>query len=184
MMAEPALWRQRLRQSRIEFQSEQRTCIMLPGTTMIRHASLSGPVTAISVGMHGATTGSCLMTSASFPLLVAAGFLGAGSEAVDLPVIAPPTDNNLQAAASAQKHPARNFIDACGSARPARQIPPLGVAHFPHDECSSRCMLLDRRGVRNNGLARSPSILRNDFGWAGSRSKGWPAATAFGGYRP
>jgi hypothetical protein len=99
MMAGPALWRlpagRRLRQSRIEFQSEQRTCIMLPGTTMIRHASLSGPVTAISFGVHGATTGSCLMTSASFPLLVAAGFLGAGSDAVGLPMIAPPTQTTI-----------------------------------------------------------------------------------------
>jgi hypothetical protein len=133
---------------------------MLPSTTMIRHASLSGPVTAISVGVHGATTGSCLITSASFPLLVAAGFLSAGSDAVYLPAIAPPTDNKLHAAARAQKHPARNFIDACGGAGPARQIPTLGVAHFRHDECSSRCTLLDRSGVRNNGFARSPPSFR------------------------
>jgi len=133
---------------------------MLPSTTMIRHASLSGPVTAISVGVHGATTGSCLMTSASFPLLVTAGFLSAGSDAVYLPAIAPPTDNKLHAAARAQKHPARNFIDACGGAGPARQIPTLGVAHFRHDECSSRCTLLDRSGVRNNGFARSPPSFR------------------------
>ena len=121
---------------------------MLPSTTMIHHASLSGAVAAISVGVHDASTGSCLITSASFPLLVAAGFLGAGSDAVGLPAIAPPTDNNLQAAASAQKHPARNVIDACGSARPARQIPTLGVAHFRHDECPTRRILLDRSVVR------------------------------------
>jgi hypothetical protein len=152
---------------------------------MIRHASLSGAVAAISVGVHDASTRSCLVTSASCPLLVAAGFLGAGSGAVGLPAIAPPTDNNLQATASAEKHPARNVIDACGSARPARQIPTLGIAHFRHDECSTRCMLLDRPSVVRNYATRTQvSILRDEFGWAGSRSKGWPAPTAFGGCRP
>jgi hypothetical protein len=40
---------------------------------MIRHAGLSGAVTATSVRMHGATTWSRLIASPSFPLAVAAG---------------------------------------------------------------------------------------------------------------
>jgi len=48
---------------------------MLLGETMIRHAVLPGTVTAISVGVHGATTRSCLIASPSLPLSVAAGFL-------------------------------------------------------------------------------------------------------------
>ena len=35
---------------------------------MIRHAVLSGTITAISVGVHGATARSCLIASPSFPL--------------------------------------------------------------------------------------------------------------------
>ena len=66
---------------------------------MIRHAVLSGTVTAISVGVHGATTRSCLIASPSFPLAVAAGLLGTGSDADDLASITPPTDKNLRAAA-------------------------------------------------------------------------------------
>src|SRR6266404_6865209 len=61
--------------------------------TMIRHAVLSGTITAISVDVHGATTRSCLIASPSFPLSVAAGFLRAGSDAVDLASITLPTDN-------------------------------------------------------------------------------------------
>jgi hypothetical protein len=78
--------------------------------TLIRHASPSGTVTAISGGMHGATTRSCLIASPSFPLVVVPGFLRAGSDAVDLTSIAPPTDEDLRAAASTQKHPATRFI--------------------------------------------------------------------------
>jgi hypothetical protein len=77
---------------------------------MIRHASPSGTVTAISGGMHGATTRSCLIASPSFPLVVAAGFLRAGSDTVDLASVAPPTDKDLRAATSTQKHPAKLFI--------------------------------------------------------------------------
>jgi hypothetical protein len=52
---------------------------------MIRHAvELSGTVATISFGMQGTTTGSRLIASPSFPLPVAAGFLRAGSDAVDL----------------------------------------------------------------------------------------------------
>jgi hypothetical protein len=42
----------------------------------------------------------------------------AGSDAVDMTSITPATDKNLRAAASAQKHSARNFIDTCGSLPP------------------------------------------------------------------
>jgi hypothetical protein len=83
---------------------------MLLGETMIRHASLSGTVTATSGGMRGATTRSCLIASSSFPLVVVPGFLRAGSDAVDLTSIAPPTDEDLRAAASTQKHPATRFV--------------------------------------------------------------------------
>jgi hypothetical protein len=78
--------------------------------TLIRHASPSGTVTAISGGMHGATTRSCLIASPSFPLVVVPGFLRAGSDAVDLTSIAPPTDEDLRATASTQKHPATRFV--------------------------------------------------------------------------
>src|SRR6266576_1936224 len=92
---------------------------------MIRHAVLSGTITAISVGVHGATTRSCLIASPSFPLSLAAGFLRAGSDAVDLASITLPTDKNLRVAASAQKHPARSFIDTYGSAGPTCRRPAL-----------------------------------------------------------
>ena len=55
---------------------------------MIRHAlELSGTVATISFSMQGTTTGSGLIASPSFPLSVAAGFLRAGSEAVDLAAV-------------------------------------------------------------------------------------------------
>ena len=91
---------------------------MLLGETMIRHAVLPGTVTAISVGVHDATTRSCLIASPSLPLSVAARFLRTGSDAIDLASITQSTHNNLRAAASAQKHPARSVIDTCGSACP------------------------------------------------------------------
>ena len=97
---------------------------------MIRHALSSGTVTAISVGVHDAATGRCLMTSASFPLPAAAGFLRAGSDAVDMTSITPATDKNLRAAASTQKHSARNFMDTCGSASPALRITALCIYQF------------------------------------------------------
>ena len=77
---------------------------------MIRHAWPSRTVTATSGGVHGATTWSCLIAPPSFPLLVAAGFLRAGSDAIDLAAIASPTDKNLRAAATTQKRPATHFI--------------------------------------------------------------------------
>jgi hypothetical protein len=40
------------------------------------------------------------------------------------------TDKNLRAAASTQKHSARNFIDTCGSASPALRITALCVYQF------------------------------------------------------
>ena len=98
---------------------------MLVIGTLIRHASPSGTVTAISGGMHGATTRSCLIASPSFPLVVAPGFLRAGSDAVDLTSIAPPTDKDLRAAASTQKHPATRFIGR------VRHTNPPGPAQIP-----------------------------------------------------
>src|SRR6201985_4024453 len=79
---------------------------------MIRHALPSGTVTATSGRVHGATTRSCLIAPPSFPLVLAAGILRAGSEAVDLAAIAVPTDKHLRAAATTQKQSARHFIGA------------------------------------------------------------------------
>ena len=79
---------------------------------MIRHALPSCTVTATSGSVHGATTRSCLIAPPSFPLVLAAGILRAGSEAVDLAAIAIPTDKNLRAAATTQKQSARHFIGA------------------------------------------------------------------------
>jgi hypothetical protein len=50
---------------------EQRTRVTLFGWTLIRHAPISGTVTAISGGVHGAATWSCLIASPSLPLVVA-----------------------------------------------------------------------------------------------------------------
>ena len=83
---------------------------MFIGETMIRHASPSRTITATSGGVHGATTWSCLIAPPSFLLIVAAGFLRAGSDAIDLAAIALPTDKNLGAAATTQKRPARHFM--------------------------------------------------------------------------
>jgi hypothetical protein len=79
---------------------------------MIRHALPSCTVTATSGSVHGATTRSYLIAPPSFPLVLAAGILRAGSEAVDLAAIAVPTDKNLRAAATTQKQSARHFIGA------------------------------------------------------------------------
>ena len=97
---------------------------------MIRHALYSGTVTAISFGVHGATTGSCLIASSGYPLPVAAGLLRAGFNAIDLASIAPPTDKNLRAAATTQKHPARNFVSTCATAYPTYRMPVHCVGQF------------------------------------------------------
>jgi hypothetical protein len=103
---------------------------MLHDRTMIRHASHSGAVTATSRGVHGATARGCLIASASFPLPVAPGFLGAGSRAVNLASVAPPTDENLTTATSAKKNPARYFINTCVSACQTLAILVLCVGKF------------------------------------------------------
>src|ERR1700688_2549402 len=92
---------------------------------MIRHASLSRTVTATSGGVHGATTWSCLIAPPSFPLVVAAGFLRAGSDTIDLAAIALPTDKNPRAAATTEKRPARHFIGTVRhiNPQPKHQIP-------------------------------------------------------------
>src|SRR5450631_1243900 len=114
MMTEPLWWRlsagRRFAQGLANLRFEKRTRFLFVGETMIRHASPSRTVTATSGGVHGATTWSCLIAPPSFPLLVAAGFLCAGSDAIDLAAIALPTDKNPRAAATTQKRPARHFI--------------------------------------------------------------------------
>ena len=71
--------------------------------------------------VHGATMRSCLIAPPSFPLVLAAGILRAGSEAVDLAAIAVPTDKNLRAAATTQKQSARHFIGAVRHINPPAQ---------------------------------------------------------------
>jgi hypothetical protein len=99
---------------------------MLLGKTMIRHVvELSGTVATIPLGMQGATTGRRLIASPSFPLPVAAGFLRAGSDAVDLAAVTSPTNKNLTSTASAQKHPARSFLHTCRTAGSTCRKPAL-----------------------------------------------------------
>jgi hypothetical protein len=114
MMTEPLWWRlsagRRFAQGLADLRFEKRTRFLFIRETMIRHASPSRTVTATSGNVHGATTWSCLIAPPSFPLLVAAGFLSAGSDAIVLAAIALPTDKNLGATATTQKRPARHFI--------------------------------------------------------------------------
>ena len=114
MMTEPLWWRlsagRRFAQGLADLRLEKRPRFLFVGETMIRHASPSRTVTATSGSVHGATTWSCLIAPPSFPLLVAAGFLRAGSDAIVLAAIALPTDKNLRAASTTQKRPARHFI--------------------------------------------------------------------------
>jgi hypothetical protein len=115
MMTEPLWWRlsaagRRFAQGLADLRFEKKTRFLFVGETMIRHASPSRTVTATSGSVHGATTWSCLIAPPSFPLLVAARFLRAGSDAIVLATIALPTDKNLRAAATTQKRPARHFI--------------------------------------------------------------------------
>ena len=125
MMTEPLWWRlsagRRFAQGLADLRFEKRTRFLFIGETMIRHASPSRTVTAISGSVHGATTWSCLIAPPSFPLVLAAGFLRAGSEAVDLATIALPTDKNLRAAATTQKQSARHFISTVRHITPPAQ---------------------------------------------------------------
>jgi hypothetical protein len=124
MMTEPLWWRlsagRRFVQGLADLQFGKRTRFLFIGETMIRHASPSRTVTATSGNVHGATAWSCLIAPPSFPLLVAAGFLRAGSDAIVLAAIALPTDKNLRAAATAQKRPARQFIGTVKHINPQR----------------------------------------------------------------
>src|SRR6202040_2231121 len=114
MMTEPLWWRlsagRRFAQGLADLRFEKRTRFLFVGETMIRHASPSRTVTATSGSVHGATTWSCLIAPPSFPLLVAARFLRAGSDAIVLAAIALPTDKNLRAVATTHKRPASHFI--------------------------------------------------------------------------
>jgi hypothetical protein len=133
-MTEPLWWRlsagRRFAQGLADLRFEKGPRFLFVGETMIRHASPSRAITATSGGVHGATTWSCLIAPPSFLLIVAAGFLRAGSDAVDMTSITPATDKNLRAAASAQKHSARHFIDTCGSASRALRITALCIYQF------------------------------------------------------
>jgi len=134
MMTQPLWWRlsagRRFAQGLADLRLEKRPRFLFVGETMIRHASPSRTITATSGGVHGATTWSGLIAPPSFLLLVAAGFLRAGSDAVNMTSITPATDKNLRAAASTQKHSARNFIDTCSSASQALRITALCIYQF------------------------------------------------------
>jgi hypothetical protein len=101
---------------------------------MIRHALHSCTVTATSGSVHGATTRSCLIAPPSFPLVLAADILRAGSEAVDLAAIAVPADKNLRAAATTHKQSARYFIGAVRHINPQ----PSAVSGFQQPPAPSR----------------------------------------------
>ena len=138
MMTEPLWWRlsagRRFAQGLADLRFEKRTRFLFIRETMISHASPSRTVTATSGNVHGATTWSCLIAPPSFPLLVAAGFLRAGSDAIVLAAIALPTDKNLGATATTQKRPARHFIGTVRHINPRAQIPVChtrSAAHQP-----------------------------------------------------
>ena len=138
---------------------------MRHGETMIRHALSSGTVMAISVGVHRATTRSCLIALPSFLLSIASSFLRASFDAVDLASIAPPTDQDLRAAASTPKHPARSFINTCGRACPARRIillaaPSKRLANAHATNSAARPSIL---GARMAGRVRAPGCSPADL---------------------
>ena len=122
MMTEPLWWRlsagRRFAQGLTDLQFEIRIRFLFICGTMIRHALPSRTVTATSGGVHRATTWGCLIAPPSFPLVVAAGFLRAGSEAIDPAAIAPSTNKNLRAAANTQKKSARQFIGTVSHVNP------------------------------------------------------------------
>ena len=121
--------------------------------TMIRHALPSGTKTATSVGVQGAAARTGLIASASLSLTVAAGFLCAGSDAVDLAAVASSADKNLRAAASAQKNPARNLISACDGTCLTRRTPALCCRPFrQYSALRPPVLLLDRAGSRGDGI--------------------------------
>jgi len=98
--------------------------------TMIRHASNSGAITAVSLGVHGAATGGCLMTSASLPLPLAAGVSRAASHAINLTPIAPPANKHLRAAAGTQEHSAGHIVITCGQTCSTHASITLRVSQF------------------------------------------------------
>jgi len=108
--------------SRGTLQSAPGTGFRLMGGTLIRHATGSGAVPAVSLGVHGAATGCCLMPSAGFPLVVTAGVMSAALRTVNLASVAPSTDKNLRTAERTQKHPKGVFINTSRGTCPARSI--------------------------------------------------------------
>ena len=162
MMTEPLWWRlsagRRFAQGLADLRFEKRPRFLFVGETMIRHASPARTITATSGGVHGATTWSCLIAPPRFLLLVAAGFLRAGSDAINMTSITPATDKNLRAAASTQKHSARNFIDTCGSASPALRITALCIYQFwQYSALRPLHISLRPGGLREDGIPRSRS---------------------------
>jgi len=164
MMTVPLRWRlsagRRFAQGLADLRLEKRPRFLFVGETMIRHASPSCTITATSGGVHGATTWSRLIAPSSFLLIVAAGFLRAGSDAVNMTSITPATDKDLRAAASTQKHSARNFIDTCSSASPALRITALCIYIYQFWQYSALrplAYLFTTRWPPQGGIPRSRS---------------------------
>jgi hypothetical protein len=135
--------------------------------TVIRHALPPGTVSATSVSMQGATARARLIASASFSLMVAAGFLCAGSNAVDLAAVASSTDKNLRVAATAQKHPARHLVSACDGTCLIRRTPALCFYKFrQYSALRPPVLLLDRAGPRGDGIPQPAHRSSGRF-WPG-----------------
>jgi hypothetical protein len=81
-----------------------------------------GAVPAVSLGVHGAATGCCLMPSAGFPLVVTAGVMSAAWRTVNLASVAPTADKSLGTATRTQKHPKGVFINTSRWTCRARSI--------------------------------------------------------------
>ena len=162
MMTEPLWWRlsagRRFAQGLAALRLKKRPRFLFVGATMIRHASPSRTITATSGGVHGATTWSCLIAPPSFLSPAAAGFLRAGSDAVNMTSITSATDKDLRAAASTQKHSARNFIDTCGGASPALRITALCIYQFwQYSALRPLAYLFTTRWPPQGGIRRSRS---------------------------
>ena len=188
-MTESESWRffagQRLTQCRADVQIERRPPFGFDGQAMIRHGSHSGTVTATSFGVHGATTGSCLIASPSFPLPIVAGLLRAGVDAIDLASIAPPADKNLRAAAThtgtsckkRHQHMRQRRFDVPNSCALRWST----LATIQHSE---RCYVLVETVACPIISAVNSSTLDASLAGRAATVKAGPTATAFGGYRP
>jgi hypothetical protein len=157
-----------LTHSCLGLQFEQRSRFRLLGETMIRHALPSGTVTAVPVRVHDATTRSCLITSASFSLPDAAGFSCAGSDAVDLTSITPPTVPGRARGSRVES--------AAGQSRLGQAIGRANDFHYASNPLSG---MTSRSSV--SALAPSPSSAASRRCWRATictRASPRPASTS------